>query len=241
MSSTLFTLAVTALNYGWFIMQVPETLIGTALAIALLPTLSEQIARGQERTFTETVNRGIQVILALTLPAAALLAAGLLPLVRVVFGFDEAGTAMVVWASRAYLLGLTGHSLLEISARSFYAQQDARTPLFAAALNAGLYILLAVNLSRAAGSTGIALANSLAFTSEALLLLFLLNRRHPGVLRVLPTLGRVGLIAVAGGLLVLGLLRLPFPELALVAVALAIGGAVTLPFIWPEVKILIKL
>ena len=28
--------AITSLNYGWFIMQVPETLIGTAIAIALL-------------------------------------------------------------------------------------------------------------------------------------------------------------------------------------------------------------
>ncbi len=33
--------AVTGLNYGWFLMQVPETLIGTALAIAILPTLAE--------------------------------------------------------------------------------------------------------------------------------------------------------------------------------------------------------
>ncbi len=233
--------SVTALNYGWFIMQVPETLIGTALAIALLPTLSEQIARGDERAFTEMVNRGIQVILALTLPAAALLAAGLPPLVRVVFGFDEAGTALVVWATRAYLLGLVGHSLLEISARSFYAQQDARTPLFAAALNAGLYIVLAINLARTLGASGIALANSLAFTSEALLLLFLLNRSHPGMLKVLPTLGRVGLAAAAGGLLVLGLLQLPFPELVLVIAALAVSALATLPFIWPEVKTLIKL
>ena len=35
--------AVTALNYGWFIMQVPETLIGSAIAIALLPTLIRDI------------------------------------------------------------------------------------------------------------------------------------------------------------------------------------------------------
>ncbi len=38
---------VTALNYGWFIMQVPETLIGSALAIALLPTLSEIFSSGK--------------------------------------------------------------------------------------------------------------------------------------------------------------------------------------------------
>jgi hydrogenase/urease accessory protein HupE len=58
---------------------------------------------------------------------------------------------------------------------------------------------------------------------------------------VLPTLGRVGLTAIAGGLLVLALLQLPFPELLVAVAALAVGGIATLPFIWPEVKTLIKL
>ena len=91
---------------------------------------------------------------------------------------------LVVLATRIYLLGLMGHTLLEVSARSFYARQDARTPLFAAALNSALYILLAFNLAPRFGVGGIALANGLAFTGEALLLLFLLNRKVPGVLQV---------------------------------------------------------
>ena len=88
---------------------------------------------------------------------------------------------MVVWASRAYLLGLAGHALLETAARSFYAQQDAITPLIAAAINAGVYTVLAIALSRYLQAPGVALANSLAFSGEALLLIYLLNRRYPGV------------------------------------------------------------
>jgi putative peptidoglycan lipid II flippase len=46
--------AITALNYGWFIMQVPD-LIGTAIAIAL-PTISEQFARRGRRHHRDTVS-----------------------------------------------------------------------------------------------------------------------------------------------------------------------------------------
>jgi putative peptidoglycan lipid II flippase len=161
--------------------------------------------------------------------------------VQVVLGFEPAGTDLVAWATRAYLLGLMGHSLLEVAARSFYAQQDARTPLFAAALNAVAYILFAVLLSRQIGPVGIALANSLAFTGEALLLLYLLDRRHPGILRLGGTFARAVVVSVGGGLLVYGLMSLPFPVLPLTMGALGLGALAVLPFIWPEVKLLVRL
>jgi putative peptidoglycan lipid II flippase len=233
--------AVTALNYGWFIMQVPETLIGTAIAIAILPTLASQIARGENEAFGQTVNRAVRTLLALTLPVAALLAVAIRPLIAAIFDFEAAGTEVVVWATRMYLLGLMGHSLLEVAARAFYARQDARTPLFAAALNAGAYIVLAVPLARWLGPAGIALANSLAFTGEALLLLFLLHRKSPHVLRVSGTLARVTLVSAAGALVVFALMRLPFSSLPLAVGALAVAGITTLPFVWPELKLLIKL
>jgi putative peptidoglycan lipid II flippase len=239
--------SVTALNYGWFIMQVPETLIGTTIAIVLLPTLAEHVARGDLGAFNATLQRALRTLLALTIPAAALLAVGVRPLIGIL-GFDAAGTEMVVLATRVYLLGLTGHALLEIAARSFYAQQDARTPLFAAALNAAAYILLAVFLSRSLGFAGIALANSIAFTAEALLLLWLLGRRTEGLLRVGPTLVRVAVGALGGALVAYAMLRLvPIAALSLLAstlialAALAGGLLLVVPFIWPELKLLIRL
>jgi putative peptidoglycan lipid II flippase len=233
--------AVTALNYGWFIMQVPETLIGSAIAIAILPTLSEYYARGQMDQFRQTIHMAVRALLALTIPAAALLSMALRPLVDGLFGFDAAGVNLVVWSTRAYLLGLMGHALLETSARSFYAQQNARTPLYVAALNAAMYIVLAVLLSPILGAPGIALANTIAFTSEALILLFLLQRKLPGLLAIGRPLLRICLASALGAIVVYAALLLPLPELPLAIAALAAGGLVTLPFIWPEVKLLIKL
>jgi len=239
-ASRLATGSVTALSLGWLIMQVPETLIGTAIATALLPTLSEQVARREEGLYAESLNRTLRVILALTLPATAILGLVIRPLVGV-FGFDAAGEDTVVWTARALLLGLAGHSMLELAARAFYARQDARTPLLASGFMVLLFITLAALLSRPLGAAGIGLANAIAFTSQALLLIFLLNRRIPGLLRVDGMMLRVALVSLGGGLLVYGLMRLPLPGIPLAAASLAAGGAAVLPFIWPEVRLLLKL
>ncbi len=233
--------SVTALNYGWFIMQVPETLIGSALAIALLPTLSEIFARGERQVFGDTIQRAVRVLLALTVPVAALLAVGIEPLIPLIFGFDAAGSQLVLWATRAYLFGLMGHALLETAARSFYAQQDARTPLYLAALNALFYILLATSFSRWLGAPGIALANTFAFSLEALLLLLLLRRSYPQALSVSGTLLRSLLAALAGSILTFVVMQLPLPALAAAPLGMALGGLLALPFIWPEIKTLVKL
>jgi putative peptidoglycan lipid II flippase len=233
--------SVTALVYGWLIMQVPETLIGTAIGTALLPTVSEQAARGERESFVRLINHSLRIILALTLPAAVLLWLGMRPLVSV-FNFDASGTDMVVWTARAFLLGLVGHSLLEVAARGHYARQDALTPLWASILMAIIFTLLAVLLARPLGAPGIALANTIAFTGEGLLLLYLLNRRMAGILRLGDTLLRVGLASAGAGALVYLLIAyVPLPELLVAAGALSLGALAVLPFIRQEIKLLVKL
>jgi putative peptidoglycan lipid II flippase len=232
---------ISALNNGWFIMQLPETLIGTAIAIALLPSLAEYVTRGEEQAFRQTIQRALRAMLALTLPSAAILAVAIRPLIEMIFDFGPHETEMVVWATRAFLLGLVGHSWLEVGVRSWYAQQNARIPLLGAVFQICVYLPVAMLLSQAIGHTGLALADTIAFTSQALLLLILLNRRHPGVLRMQGTLLRAVLSALLGGALVAATLTLPLPALPATALALAVGGLAALPLILPEIKMLIKL
>ena len=163
------------------------------------------------------------------------------PLIQIVFDFGPPETEMVVWATRAFLLGLMGHSWLEVGVRSWYAQQNARLPLLAAVAQIAAYFPLALLFSRSLGVPGLALADTLTFTGEALLLLFLLNRRFPGSLSVGSTLIRVGLASLGISALVSFLLRLPYSTLPLTFGSLAIGGLLSLPFIWTELKMLIKL
>jgi putative peptidoglycan lipid II flippase len=232
---------VSALNNGWFIMQLPETLIGTSIAIAMLPSLSEYVTRAEEEAFRQTINRALRAMLALSLPAAGILSVAVRPLVGIVFDFGPLETEMVVWATRAFLLGLVGHCWLEVGVRSWYARQNARIPLLGALFQISLFIPLALLLSRAIGHVGLALADTVAFTSQALLLLILLNRRHAGVLRLGTTLPRAALGAVLGSACTLIVLGLPLPALLGALAGLTAGGAVALPFVWPELKTLIRL
>ena len=240
--------AVTGLNYGWFVMQVPETLIGTALAIAILPTLAEEFVRRDDDAFRETVNRGIRVMLGLTIPAAALLAAGIRPVIGII-GLEPHVEALAVVSTQVYLLGLSGHALLEIAARSFYARQDARTPLVMAFLNAVLlYSVLAIGLYRTYGVGGIAFANAVAFTAEAVILFILLRRSVPGIFQARAT----ALRALAAGAVGAGVVILVnwaagtataagYTSVLFGAAALAAGGVTALPFIWPEIKLVVKI
>lgn len=248
-ASRLIAGSVTALVYGWLFMQVPESLIGTALGTALLPTLSEQITRQEGQAFQRTINHTLRAILALTIPLATILIIGIHPLVPIL-GFDETGTELVIWTTRAYMLGIVGHSLIEVGARAFYARQDARTPLILIAITFLLFVVFGVLLALVfdLGAPGIALANTLAFSIEAGLFLWLLRRQFPGMLALGSTPWRVALAALSGGLLVFfGLQWLPLDSLALVPgvlaslALLAAGVLVSVPFVWPELRLLLDL
>ncbi len=234
--------SVTSLVYGWLFMQVPETLIGTAIGTVLLPTISQQIASQQTEAFRQSLNRALRIILALSIPGAVLVAVGIRPLVGLL-GFDAAGTDLVVWVSRGFLVGLMGSSLIEVASRAFYAQQNALIPLGASFITVVTFVILAVTLGYKLGAPGIALANGLAFTGEAVLLWYLLNRRFKGVVAARSTVLRVVPVALLCGLLVFGLLSLPLQLSALILdlFALAAGGLLAIPFILPELRLLLNM
>jgi putative peptidoglycan lipid II flippase len=134
--------------------------------------------------------------------------------------------------------------LLEVAIRSFYARQDARTPLITAGINFVVFTVLSIVLSQFWGVAGISTADSLAFTSQAVLLFVLLNRQL--VQRIIPGPALVrGLIAaLVGGALVMALSVLPISAsqpLLVGAAALALGGLAAMPVIWKELRLLLRL
>lgn len=173
--------AITALAYGWLILQVPETIIGSALGTVLLPTLSELADRGADTELVRITRRALGVILLLTLPIVAIGIPAMSTAVRLIFegrAFTADGTAMVTATARLFLLALPAHAAIETAVRAFYARQDAKTPLFTALITAGIFLVLCIVLTRSMGFAGIALANTLAFSTEALLLLGILRFQH---------------------------------------------------------------
>lgn len=176
--------SVTALRYGWLVMQLPETVIATAVATAVFPTLSELAAFGKIDELRATLSSTLRTILALTVPASVGLIVLGRPFVRVLFEgglFEASATDAVVWALHGYALGLIGHSTLEVCARAFYAQQDTRTPLLVAIGAMIVNVIASVVLREPLGAAGLALGNSIGVTLEVGALLIIARRRLRGI------------------------------------------------------------
>ncbi|MEJ5226279.1 MAG: lipid II flippase MurJ, partial [Anaerolineales bacterium] len=172
--------AVSVLTYGWMIMQVPETLLGTAIATALLPSLSEFAAQKDWQAFASTLQKAMRILLVLTLLAGAVIAAGLKPLVALAFGgLGPAGVDLLTLTTRVYLLTLTGYALQETLSRAFYARKEPLLPLASVALRLVVYLAIgvfAVTVMPHIGAPLIALAE-ISLTVEAVFLWLVMRRR----------------------------------------------------------------
>jgi peptidoglycan biosynthesis protein MviN/MurJ (putative lipid II flippase) len=226
------------------IMQVPETLIATSIATAMLPTLSEFASRAQWHDFRLAIERALRVLIALTLPIGAVLAAGINPFVRVAFGFDAETSTLITWTTRAYLLTLTGFSIQEIAARSFYARKEPLFPLFAVILRLAMFIgigWVGVTYFKHIGAPIIAFAE-IALLIESIILLWWLSRRTHEPILVWSAVGRGVVAALIGGVTAYTLaVIVPGSAVLTAMLGMLVGGLICLPIIRSEVKLLIKL
>ena len=236
--------AVSALTYGWMIMQVPETLLGTAIATALLPSLAEFAGKGEWKTFSETLEKALRVLLALTIPVAAVLIAGIKPLVTVAFGFDEAGTSLLVTTSRVYMLTLAGYAMQETMSRAFYARKEPMFPLYAVLIRLALFLsigIVGIIFFEDIGAPIIAFAE-ISLLIEAVILLGWLSKRTHEPIHSGNSIFKGLLAAVVGGVVTyLIALYLPGGAIVTALIGMVIGGLVALAIVWSEAKQLLKL
>jgi putative peptidoglycan lipid II flippase len=237
LASHFGTSGVGALNLAWTVEQVPETIFGTAIAVAMLPSLAEFIDHGRRQEYIETLNRALRVVLALSLPSAVLIALTVRPFSAVFFQFSTLQLNLLTDCTWAFMIGLLADAWLETAVRAYYARQDTRTPLLAAALQALAFVLLSLALEPLLGLAGIPLAASLTLTAQALVLLLMLGRSFPGLFRVGGTALRAVLAGLLAGATAYALLHyLPLAPLFSASCALIAGTLVAVPLIWKELR-----
>lgn len=236
--------AVTSLTYGWMIMQVPETILGTAIATAMLPALSELAARRDWTGFRSTIERALRVLISLTIPIAAVMAAGIHPLVRGVFGFDESTSTLITWTTRAYLMALTGFAIHEIASRSFYARKEPMFPLYAVVLRIIMFLgisYIGLTFFKGIGAPIIALAE-IALLVEAIILFSWLSKRTHEPIHVGAAIVKGLVAAVIGGVVTYAVaLYLPGGAIVTALIGMVVGGSVALAIVWSDAKQLFNL
>jgi putative peptidoglycan lipid II flippase len=184
LASTLPAGSISALNYAWMIMLLPQGIVAQAIATATFPTLASLEARGEKAELRRMLTVALRGVLFLTIPAAVGLFVWRTPLLRLLLergAFSAQSTEMTAIALAYYAFGLIGHSAVEIVARAFYALHDTRTPVAVIVGGMALNILLSLALREPMGYAGLALANTIAVLLETAVLVWLLARRLDGL------------------------------------------------------------
>ena len=212
LASNLGAGAPSAYSWGWGLMQLPETLIGTAMGVVIFPTLATLSAANDLAGKRKALSGAWRFILIGAIPSAVLMVVAGRQLLSLLQGgaFDAAGVDAIYSTLIVFAPGLIAHSSVEVVARSFYADKDTVTPLYVAMLSAAINFGLALLFLQPFGVAGLAAANTIAVTTEVAVLIVILHRRWEGLddRAMLLTAGKAIIASVVMGVAVAGFFAL---------------------------------
>lgn len=172
-----------AISYLWYadrVNQLPLSVVGVAVGVALLPLLSRQLRAGALDAARANQNRAIEFALLLTLPAAAALLVSAWPIIAVLFqrgAFDWQATDRTAATLTAFATGLPAYVLIKALSPGFFAREDMTTPVKIGVASMVVNITVAAALMIPFQQIGIAVATSASAWVNALALGWVLWRR----------------------------------------------------------------
>ncbi len=176
--------SIAAMNYATRLVQLPLGLVGTAIALAVLPLLAAAGGRADTADFRRILSQGIRLILMLMLPVFALMVIWHQPIVALVYergAFDASDADATGLALLLYSLQLPLTGLDQLFIFAYYARKNTLTPVLVGILGIGFYLAVALPLLQPLGMPGLVLANTVQNSGHALVMLWLLRRLLGGV------------------------------------------------------------
>ncbi|MBD3287732.1 murein biosynthesis integral membrane protein MurJ [candidate division KSB1 bacterium] len=180
LASFLVSGSIASLWFSQRLIQLPVAIIGLAISRSLIPYLTERKALLDEREFVKGIRTGITMNFVLIIPTTAFMIIMGQPIVSLVYergSFDSESTYLTGIAFLYYAIGLLGLSLNAFFSRVFSIYQKNKLPFYVSIGSSVLNIILMLFLVKTPlKHGGIALASSLAFTANSLVLfLYLLK------------------------------------------------------------------
>lgn len=180
LASRMATGTVRAYQQASTLHAAPINLIGVAISTAAFPKMTERLSQGRPDLFKSELQSVLRVIIWLALPTSIITYFTRGYLVNFI---KEGGVPLMAGLLGALAIAILFRSIYHISARSFYAQQDTKTPLYISIFAIGLNIALAVWFTTALGlgAYGLAWAQSIVAFVEVAILFFIMSRRIKGL------------------------------------------------------------
>ncbi len=178
---------VAYMNWATSLREFPMGLVGTAISLAILPTLARQALRldGQAvRQFMDTLGQGVRLVLTLIIPATVGMFVLAGPLIGLVFehgAFTAADTRALSIVLRLYLLGIPFAAVDLLLIFAFYARKDSLTPALVGIFSLACYIGITLLLAPYFGFASLMIADSAKHLIHMGVSLVLLRRRTGGM------------------------------------------------------------
>lgn len=159
---------------------MPVSLIGVAISNAAFPRMTERLGEGRQDLFKHELRTVLRWIIWLALPVSVIT---FFTRGYIVAFISNGGNYLIAGLLGALVVAILFRTIYHIAARTFYAQQDTKTPLyvsiFSIALNIGLAVLFTSSFGW--GAYGLAWAQSIVAVVEVTILLTILRHRTPGI------------------------------------------------------------
>jgi putative peptidoglycan lipid II flippase len=179
LASNAGTGAASSLQYSLRLQELILGIFAVSAGTVLLPNLSESARRADWLSFTDSLGRGMRMIILVTLPVALFSMTVGRDIVILLFRTREFGAESVRMTAAAFffhMCGLAFIALNRVIAPAFYARSDTKTPTCAGIASFAVNIILAVLLAGPMRGPGIALALSIASAVNTLVLVIALVR-----------------------------------------------------------------
>jgi putative peptidoglycan lipid II flippase len=180
LASRMVAGSVNAFQQATTLAYMPINLIGVAISTAAYPKMTERLAQGRPDLFKNELQSVLRVIIWLALPVTvvAIIARGYIVNFIMNGGDQYIASIFVILA-----ISILFRSVYFISARSFYAHQDTKTPLYVSLFTIGLNITLAIwfTFGLGMGVYGLAWAAVIGSVVEITILFVLMSRRIKGL------------------------------------------------------------
>lgn len=151
--------------------MVPIQLLGTSIATAAFPRMTERLSQGRPDLFRRDFLRVLRTMIWLAVPTAVVSYFARGYLARMIFAQRDASQIAIIFGF--LMTAIVFRIMYSIISRWFYAQKDTKTPLLVSLFTIGLNIYLAYTLSRpwSYGVEGLAMAQSIVAAVEVVILI----------------------------------------------------------------------
>ncbi|HMS93561.1 MAG TPA: lipid II flippase MurJ, partial [Candidatus Saccharibacteria bacterium] len=180
LASRMATGTVRAYQQATTLHMVPINLIGVAISTAAFPKMTERLNQGRPDLFKKELQSVLRVVIWLALPVATITYFARGYLANFVY---NGGSSSISDILGVLAVAILFRSVYHIASRSFYAQQDTKTPLYISLVSVGLNIFLAIALAfwMDWGIMGVAMAAAIASIVEVVILFSIMSIRLKGL------------------------------------------------------------